>query len=66
MAKLAFNLFGENFLEKTWSRHLFLFYFLRINKIRKKILSVTPYLKNVAREKPSLSSEVKLLIEKVR
>ena len=27
----------------TWSCHLFLFYFKRVNKIRKKTLSVTPY-----------------------
>ena len=27
----------------TWSRHLFLFYFKRVNKIRKKTLSATPY-----------------------
>ena len=35
-----------------WSRHLFLFHFFkRVNKIRKKTLSVTPYLEKVIWEK---------------
>ena len=56
LAILAVHLFGENiyFLEKTWSRHLFLFYFFRKNKIRKKTLSMTPYLKKTVCEKPKL------------
>ena len=53
------------FLEKTWSRHLFLFYFLRKKKIRKKTLSVTPYLEKTVCEKSKLGSGIRLLIGKV-
>ena len=38
----------------------------RVNKIRKKILSVTPYSENVVYEKPNRGSRVRLLIEKVQ
>ena len=42
--ELDFYLKNDLFIkEMTWSRHLFLFYFKRVNKIRKKTLSVTPY-----------------------
>ena len=45
MAKLDFyfeKLIFIDYLKMTWSRHLFLFYFWRVNKIRKKTLSATP------------------------
>ena len=45
---------------------LFLFYFLKENKIRKKTLSVTPYLEKTVCEEPNLGSGVKLLIGKVQ
>ena len=54
------------FLEKTWNHHLFLFYFLRENKIRKKTLSVTPYLEKMVCEKPKLGLGIRLLIGKVQ
>ena len=38
----------------------------RIRKIRKKTLSVTPYLEKTICEKPNLGSGVRLLIRKVR
>ena len=64
------DLYSKNdlFIKKmTWSRHLFLFYFFkRVNKIRKKTLSVTPYLENGVCEKPNRGSEVRLLIGKVQ
>ena len=41
------------------------FIFLRENKIRKKTLSVTPYLEKMVYEKPNRGSRVKLLIRKV-
>ena len=38
----------------TWSRHLFLFYFFkRENKIKKKTLSMTPYLEKICLLKKS-------------
>ena len=40
--------------------------FLREDKIRKKTLSVTPYLEKTVCEKPKSGSGVKLLIRKVR
>ena len=36
----------------TWSRHLFLFYFLKGKQNKKETLSVTPYLEKVICEKP--------------
>ena len=66
--ELDFYLKNDLFIKKmTWSRHLFLFYFLKkVNKIRKKTLSVTPYLENGVCEKPNRGSEVRLLIGKVQ
>ena len=49
-----------------WSRHLFLSYFKRVNKIRKKTLSVTPYFIKGDLWKIGSSSGVGLLIEKVQ
>ena len=49
----------------TLSHHLFLFFFLKVNKIRKKTLSVTPYLEKVVCEKLDWV-RVRLLIGKVR
>ena len=40
--------------------------FLRENKIRKKTLSVTPYLEKKVYGKPKSGSRVRLLIRKVR
>ena len=40
--------------------------FLREDKIRKKTLSVTPYLEKMVCEKPNLGLGVKLLIGKVQ
>ena len=40
--------------------------FLKGKKIRKKTLSVTPYLEKMVYEKPNLGLGVKLLIRKVR
>ena len=45
---------------------IFVFIFFRENKIRKKTLSVTPYLEKTICEKPNLGSGVRLLIRKVR
>ena len=50
----------------TWSRQLFLFYFKRVNKIKKKTLSVTPYFGKGDLKKTGSGSGVKLLIENVR
>ena len=69
MAKLIFFLIYLMkiwFLEKTGSRHLFLFIFLRENNIRKKILSVTLYLEKTVYEKLNLGSGVRLFIGKIR
>ena len=61
-------LFDENliFRKKTWSRHLFFFIFKRVNKIRKKTLSTTPYFGKCDLRKTGSGSGVRLLIEKVR
>ena len=54
-------------LEKmTWSRHLFLFYFKKVNKIIKKTLSATPYFEKGDLRKIGSGSKVRLLIGKVR
>ena len=45
---------------------IFVLFFLRENKIRKKTLSVTPYLEKTVCEKPNLGSGVRLLIGKIR
>ena len=45
---------------------LFIFIFLRVNKIRKKTLSVTPHLENGVCEKPNQGSRVRLLVGNVR
>ena len=69
MAQLTFYLFGENmiFRKRLGVAMYFCFiFFLRENKIRKKTLSVTPYLEKRVYEKPKSSSRVKLLIKKVR
>ena len=52
--------------EKDLESPLILFFFLRENKIRKKTLSVTPYLEKTVCGKPKSSPGVGLLIEKVR
>ena len=44
---------------------IFVLFFLRENKIRKKTLSVTPYLKKIVCEKPKSGPGVRLPIEKV-
>ena len=64
----AFYLFGEKYdlLEKSWSRHLLLLLLLRENKVRKKTLSVTPYLEKTVYGKPKSNSGVRLPIRKVR
>ena len=63
-----FYLFGEKYdlLEKSWSRHLLLLLFLREYRIRKKTLSMTPYLEKTVYGKPKSSSGVRLPIRKVR
>ena len=45
---------------------IFVLFFLRENKIRKKTVSVTPYLEKTIYEKPKLGSGVRLLIRKIR
>ena len=44
---------------------IFVLFFLRENKIRKKTLSVTPYLGKTVCEKPKLGLGIKLLIGRV-
>ena len=69
MMKLVFFIYLVKnwFLEKDLESPLIfvLFFFLRENKIRKKTLSVTPYLEKQVCEKPSQGSRVWLLIGKV-
>ena len=68
MAKLIFfYLFGENFIfrKRLGVATYFCFIFLRENKIRKKTLSVTPYLEKTVCEKPKSGFGVRLLIGKV-
>ena len=55
-----------DYLKMTWSRHLFLFYFKRVNKIRKKTLNTTPYFGKGDLRKTGSGSGVRLLIGKVR
>ena len=43
-----------------------MFYFFRENKIRKKTLSVIPYLENVVYEKSNMGLGARLLIGKVQ
>ena len=50
----------------TWSRHLFLFLFLKGKQNKKKTLSVTPYFGKGGLKKIRSGSGVGLLIEKVR
>ena len=67
-ARLAFYLFVKNwFLKKSWSRHLFYFYFWRENKTRNKTLKkwLHKFWKSVSLKNPSLSPGIRLLIEKV-
>ena len=45
---------------------IFVLFFLRENKIRKKTLNVTPYLEKTVCKKPKLGSGIRLLIGKVR
>ena len=54
------------FLEKGLESPLIFVLFLKRKKIRKKTLSVIPYLEKTICEKPKLGSEIKLLIGKVR
>ena len=56
-ARLVF-IFKKNILKTFWSRHLFLFYFKKENKIRKKNLNVTLDKKMCVWEKLSPISEV--------
>ena len=64
-ARIVFIL--KNHLKKTvWSRHLFLFYFKRENKIRKKNPKCDSDKKRQVWEKLSLGPRVRLLIEKVQ
>ena len=66
-SELGFYLKNNLLIKKmTWSRHLFLFYFKRVNKIRKKTLSTTPYFEKGDLRKIGLGSRVRLLIGKVR
>ena len=65
--RLVFYLFGENLIfRKDLESQLIFVLFLRENKIRKKILSVTPYLEKTINEKPKSSLGVRLLIENVQ
>ena len=67
MARLDFYLFGENMIiRKALESPLIFVLFLRENKIRKKTLSVTPYLEKIVYEKPKSSPRVRLLIGKLR
>ena len=67
MVRLTFNLFSENMIfRKDLESPLIFVLFLRENKIRKKTLSVTPYLEKMVYGKPKLGSGVRLLIGKVR
>ena len=54
--------FFKNDLESS----LIYLFFKKVNKIRKKTLSVTPYLEKVVYEKSDWGSGVRLLIGKVR
>ena len=59
--------FEKQVLENGFrSYHLFLFYFKRENKIRKKTLSMIHDKEKQVWEKSSLGPSVRLLIEKVR
>ena len=57
-------LFGENliFKKRLGVATYFCFIFLRENKIRKKTLSVTPYLETTVYEKPKSGPRVSLPI----
>ena len=61
--QLAFYLFV---VEKDLESPLIFVLFLRENKIRKKALSVTPYLEKTVCEKPKSGPRVRLIIGKVR
>ena len=70
MVKLSFYLFMKKLiycLENDLESPLIfvLFFFKRVNKIRKKTLSVTPYSEKGVCEKPNWGLGVRLLIEKV-
>ena len=61
-------LFVKNwFLKKSWSRHLFYFYFWRENKTRNKTLKkwLHNFWKSVSLKNPSLSPGIRLPIGKV-
>ena len=67
-ARLAFYLFVKIwFFEKSWSRHLFYFYFWRENKTRNKTLKkwLHKFWKSVSLKNPSLSPGIRLPIGKV-
>ena len=53
IARLAFNLFSENMIfSKDLESPLIIVLFLKENEIRKKTLSVTPYLEKIIYGKP--------------
>ena len=54
------------FLENDLESPIIFVLFLKVNKIRKKILSVTSYLEKAVCEKPNMGSGARLLIGKVR
>ena len=59
-----FYLFGQNMIfRKDVESPLIFVLFLRENKIRKKTLSVTPYLEKTVCEKPKSGLGVRLLIK---
>ena len=63
--ELAFYLKKIYFLEKDLESQLTFVLFLKGKQIKKKTLSVTPYLEKMACEKPNLGSGVRLLIGNV-
>ena len=54
------------FLENDLESPIIFVLFLKVNKIRKKILSVTSYLEKAVCEKPNMGSGARLLIGNVR
>ena len=64
MAKLAFDLFGENFIfwEKLGVATYFCFIFFKRKQNKKETLSVTPYLETTVYEKPKSGPRVRLPI----
>ena len=67
LARLSFYLWKFNFLEKSWSRHLFYFYFKGKIKQERKTLKCDSIIfgKSMSLKNPSLSLGIRLPIGKV-